>query len=123
MTKDKDPRFTVIEPDGSTHPGTVKTATAPAQADEPPGVRLWHRVMAERKQLNAGEHEILKQICQATDELETLELSVKDSLALRAFIVRSLGRLGFCERDKRPIGRPPQGIGITFEQLQERPRD
>jgi hypothetical protein len=58
--------------------------------------------LADRK-LNTGEREILKHICIATDQLEEGNLSIKDSLALQAFIVRSLARLGYCEREKRPV--------------------
>jgi hypothetical protein len=88
---DKHPRFTVIDPDGTTACPIPKSAPAAAQAEGSPGVQLWRRILAERK-LNTGEREILKHICVATDQLEDghLNLSIKDSLALQAFIVRSL---------------------------------
>jgi hypothetical protein len=121
----KEPRLTVIEPDGTTaYPITKSAQATAAQTGGSPGEKLWHRIMAERK-LNAGEREILKHICLATDELEedTGDLDAKDRLALQAFIVRSLVRLGFCDREKRPIGRPTQPVGVTFEQLQEHRRE
>jgi hypothetical protein len=102
--------LTVIEPDGTTAYPLAKSAPTAAETE---GSKLWHRMMAERK-LNAGEREILKHICIATDQLDDA-VDIKDSLALQAFIVRSLARLGFCE--KRPVGRPPQPVGVTLEQL------
>jgi hypothetical protein len=47
---------------------------------------------------------------------------VKDELACRAFVVRTLQRLGLnvVVEQSRPVGRPAAGIGITWDKLRER---
>jgi hypothetical protein len=44
--------------------------------------------------------------------------AIKDELALRAFVARTLQRLGLTGNHVRPVGRPPSGgIGITWDKL------
>jgi len=92
----------------------------------PHGASLWQRVQAEYGIRDTGGIELLAQACQALDRAEALadaiardgatiysrtgvpktHPSVKDELALRAFIVKTLERLGLnVETIQRP-GRP-----------------
>ncbi len=92
--------------------------------------------MAERKFTRAGDRELLKQICIMTDRVEAIAEQIeadgenptphpalRDELAARAFIARSLARLRIVGEPKegRRVGRPATGAscGITYEQLQE----
>ena len=82
----KDPRFTVIEPDGTAARPVAKPAPAAQTAPQTEGERFWCRILAERK-LNIGEREILKHVCISMDQLEAGDLDFKDMLALRGFIL------------------------------------
>jgi hypothetical protein len=78
-----------------------------------------------------GGRELLLQCCLAKDRLERLAAQInadgevirtrggglkahpalRDELATRGFIVRTLGKLGISLEIVKPVGRPPQGIG------------
>jgi hypothetical protein len=85
-----------------------------------------------------GGIELLAQAAQALDRAEALAAriahdgeviygrtgprahpAVKDELACRAFVVRTLQRLGLnvSIEQPRPVGRPASGIGITWDKL------
>jgi hypothetical protein len=100
------------------------------------GLALWNRVMAEYGIRDTGGLEILAQACAAEDRAEALaeaiardgaivygrgmvpraHPAVKDELACRAFIVRSLERLGLnIESVNAGPGRPATPSGWTGE--------
>jgi hypothetical protein len=100
----------------------------------PHGMALWDRVQREYRVADTGGAEILAQACIALDRAESLAEAIerdgpviltrtgvpkahpacKDELACRAFIVRSLERLGLnVEAVKPGPGRPPTGFGWT----------
>jgi len=75
-------------------------------------------------------------ICEARDRLEALGEAIardgetylsrgvpkanpalRDELATRSFIVKSLERLGITLEPIKAVGRPGRGLGITWEQL------
>jgi hypothetical protein len=90
------------------------------------GRDLWSRVHREFKLSDAGSLETLQQACEALDRAQALREQIdndgsmiptrggmrahpclKGELACRAFIVRTLGRLGLHQDSTRPVGRPP----------------
>src|SRR6516165_5428795 len=98
------------------------------------GAKLWSSVTSEYPVEDIGGIELLAQACAALDRAESLAASiavdggviyvrgcpkahpaVKDELACRAFVVRTLARLGLnvVVDQGRPVGRPAAGIGIT----------
>ena len=109
----------------------------PAASPPPPrsmgghGQSLWNRVMAEYQIEDCGGLEMLAQACQALDRAEALRGEIerdgevlrvrgtvrdhpalRHELANRAFVVRTLARLGLNFEPVRPsVGRPGHGIG------------
>jgi|SRR5215831_899760 len=98
----------------------------------PYGLALWNRIQGEYGFSDTGGIEILCQICQSVDRAEALaeaiskdgavvynragvpksHPSIKDELSCRAFVVRSLERLGLnIEALKSGPGRPPSPSG------------
>ena len=98
-----------------------------------PGLSLWNRIMSEYRIEDCGGLEILTQACQALDRAEGLRGEIerdgevlrlgdtikdhpalKHELANRAFIVRTLVRLGLnFEPVRAAVGRPGYGgIGL-----------
>jgi hypothetical protein len=95
------------------------------------GQSLWNRVMAEYRIEDCGGLEMLTQACQALDRAEALRAEIerdgeilrlrgtvkdhpalKHELANRAFVVRTLARLGLNFEPVKPsVGRPGHGIG------------
>ena len=94
---------------------------------------MWDRAQAEYR-IDVGGIELLAQACAAEDTAESLAAAiardghvihsrtgvprthpaVKDELACRAFVVRTLERLGLNVEAVRPPGRPPGGgLGWT----------
>src|SRR5436190_12752994 len=92
------------------------------------GLALWNRVQAEYAIADIGGIEVLCQICQALDDIEALTEAVerdgrtirtrtgikahpelRDILGGRAFVVRSLQKLGVTLEPLRPAGRPSGG--------------
>jgi hypothetical protein len=102
---------------------------APPRPLGAPGRQLWDRVQSEYRIADCGGVELLAQACQALDRAERLaeaiardgdvihsrtgvprtHPAVKDELACRAFVVRTLERLGLNIEAVRPPGRPPGG--------------
>jgi len=101
---------------------------------------LWEKLNAEFS-FSIADKELLKQACIMTDRADTLAAqiesdgsvlystngmpkshpAIRDELQARAFVARTLQRLGVIgdpDRRKRGPGRPGSGgIGITWEQL------
>lgn len=108
-----------------------------ARADdptEPPrnlgqhGLNLWRTIMTEYEIDDSGGREMLAQACVALDRAEECAADVdrdgvtvrtkhgpkdhpalRHELANRAFIVRTLSKIGLTVEAVRPIGRPPSG--------------
>jgi hypothetical protein len=102
------------------------------------GMSLWVDIMGAYEFGDRGSLQVLFEACAAADRADSLRTLIEDGemirtktgvrdnpllkheLANRAFVVRSLMRLGL---DLEPIrsaaGRPPSGVGITYEQLLE----
>jgi hypothetical protein len=107
-------------------PPSVSTIPDPPANLGPAGVTLWRSIMAEYDIADAGGRALLEQACLASDRAERLRAEIdKDGeiirtragprehpglraeLAARAFITRTLTRLGLNVEPIRPIGRPP----------------
>jgi hypothetical protein len=95
------------------------------------GRKLWDEVQAAYGIADRGGVELLAQACAALDRAEGLAAAiatdgaivytrtgvprshpaVKDELACRAFLVRTLERLGLNVEGVKPAGRPPSNAG------------
>ena len=95
------------------------------------GTDLWVRVMSEYRIEDTGGIELLAQACAALDRAEALAAAIeqdgavirdpktgpkshpacKDELACRAFVARTLERLGLNVEAVKPPGRPPRPAG------------
>jgi hypothetical protein len=103
------------------------------------GRALWKRVQHENQIRDVGGREVLAQCCVALDRAESLREQIskdwemlvdgglkdhpglKHELAARAFVCRTLQRLGLTQERIRPPGRPTHAaVGITWRQLEER---
>ena len=140
MTTPKKPPLSVVEPPST---GTRPPSTAP----KPPrplgehGMKMWRSVTSEYPVEDIGGIELLAQACAGLDRAESLAAciaedgeviylrgspkahpAVKDELACRAFVVRTLQRLGLnvVVEQSRPVGRPAAGVGITWDKLKEK---
>ena len=118
-------------------PGLRLVKTSPANHDAPPatlgkaGATLWKAIMGEYEIADSGGREMLMQVCAASDRLADIVAAIdndgpvirskpgmrehvllKAELATRAFIVRTLARLGL---DLEPLqssaGRPAGKYG------------
>jgi hypothetical protein len=109
--------FTLIEP--------ISTGIAPPRKLGQHGMSLWNSIQTAYQIDDVGGIELLAQICAAADRVEALaeRISVdgeviqtpngpkahpalRDELAGRAFIVRTLERLGLNVETIKPMGRP-----------------
>jgi hypothetical protein len=109
----------------SPHPGPV-----PPRKLGKDGVALWHAIMAEYAIDDAGGVAVLLLACEALDRAQACRQQIdrdglvlrtragardhpalKHELANRAFVVRTLHRLGLDVEAIKPIGRPPDKIG------------
>ena len=100
------------------------------------GRQLWTSILQDHDVHGAGSLAILHQAGKALDVAEqyasiiakdgpVLETKsgardhplVKHELNARALVCRLLSRLGVVDTPKRPLGRPPMGIGISYEAL------
>jgi hypothetical protein len=119
----KKPAFSVVSPDA--------TGIPPPRPLLPDGRALWDAVMKEYAIRDAGGLELLCEAAQALDRAQELagaiaadgaiiygksgpraHPGVKDELACRAFVVRTLERLGLnIEALKPGPGRPTQPLG------------
>ena len=106
------------------------TWPAPSRTLGNHGRSLWDRVMIDYEISDAGGLEMLLQACAALDRAENLRLEIdrdgevirmrgtvkdhpalKHELANRAFVVRTLARLGLNFEAVKSVGRPPQPTG------------
>jgi hypothetical protein len=119
-------------------------SSAPTDASSPPkfgrsGAALWKAVAADYEITDPGDIATLVLVCQSRDRLDEISkriaadgVMVRGRTALRAhpllrteatlssFIVRSLRALGINNAEEvRPVGRPSQGFGVTWRQLDQ----
>ena len=102
------------------------TGTKPARTLGNHGTILWRAIMAEYQIDDGGGVEMLTAACQQLDRAESLREQIdrdgdiirtkaglpdhpglKHELAARAFVVRTLARLGLDVEAIKPVGRPP----------------
>jgi len=117
-------------------PLTDATGPQPPRPLGKHGAALWQRVQAEYAIADIGGIELLAQAAQSLDRAEALAAriaedgeviyaksgpkahpAVKDELACRAFVVRTLQKLGLNVEAIKPVGRPSGGIGVTWDKL------
>jgi len=108
---------------------TPATWQAPSRTLGKHGRSLWDRIQSEYGVEDSGGLEMLQQACAALDRAETLRLEIdrdgevirtrggvkdhpalKHELANRAFVVRTLARLGLNFEAVKPVGRPGQPV-------------
>ena len=94
------------------------------------GTALWRSVMAEYQIIDSGGVEMLTAAAQQLDRAESLREQIdrdgeiirtkaglkehpglRHELAARAFVVRTLARLGLDVEVVKPVGRPPSPVG------------
>ena len=119
--------------------GSTTTLPQPPIKLDDHGARLWRSVMGEYAITDIGGIELLTQACLSLDRASELAAriahdgaviypkgvprahpAVKDELACRAFVVRTLQKLGLNVEQVKQPGRPSSGVGITWDQLRER---
>ena len=108
--------------------GPTSTEISPPRELGRHGMALWRSVQHDYRIDDAGGTELLAQACAAADRVEALaerisadgevvssragpkaHPALRDELAGRAFIVRTLERLGLNVETIKPIGRPSKG--------------
>ena len=118
----KKPKLTVVK-SGATDQG-------PPRKLGQHGLTLWHAITIEYNISDRGGIELLTQACATTDRAEALAAcverdgetirtktglrihpAVREELAARAFIVRTLERLGVTTEAVKTLGRPPTVYG------------
>jgi P27 family predicted phage terminase small subunit len=114
----KKPRLTLVDQ-------TTVTSMAPPATLDKTGAALWRSVMNEYDIRDSGGREILRQACEAADRIREFSQAIerdgpmirtklgvrehpllKHELAARAFVTRSLHRLGLDVEAVKPVGRP-----------------
>jgi hypothetical protein len=129
MTTSKKPPLTVV--------GSNATLPQPPRKLGEHGMRLWRDVHAEYSIDDIGGIELLAQACASLDRAEALAKridadgetiyvrgslkshpSIRDEMACRGFIVRTLYRLGLNLEQIKPVGRPSRGIGVTWDKME-----
>jgi hypothetical protein len=99
------------------------------------GHDLWRAVQEQYGIADIGGVEVLLQICLALDRLEALAARIsrdgevvetprgprahpamRDETQLRAFVVRSVQKLGLSIEPLKRIGRPSYGLGVSWEE-------
>jgi hypothetical protein len=124
MAKNTDPpRLSVIGPEA--------TNIQPPRKLGPYGTALWNRIQAEFAIADAGGLELLCLAAQSLDRAESLTAAIeqdgavvlsrggvpranpacRDELAARAFVAKTLERLGVTLEPIKPMGRPSRAIG------------
>src|SRR5215475_3605876 len=115
----KNPKLKVVD---ATRPNPLAPPATLGKA----GATQWQSIMSEYKIEDSGGRAVLLQICSAADDLAECDRAIardgamistkngpkehplcKQRLALRAFICRSVQRLGLNLEPTKPIGRPP----------------
>jgi hypothetical protein len=108
----------------------VRTGISPPRKLGEHGTALWTAVNAEYNISDSGGIQLLYQACAAAQRAEDLAAIIaedgevihtkngmkahpclKDELAARSFVVRTLSRLGITTENVKPVGRPSQGFG------------
>ena len=116
------PTLSVVDPDSS--------FPQPPRPLGQHGLRLWNSVMADYAIDDIGGIELLTLICQATDRAESCRETIdkdgervktrtgmrshpllRDELQNRAFIARTLDRLGITAEAVKSMGRPSEPVG------------
>jgi hypothetical protein len=119
----KKPKLMVVE-------NPVRTGISPPRKQGEHGTALWTAVNAEYNISDSGGIQLLYQACAAAQRAEDLAAIIaedgevihtkngmkahpclKDELAARSFVVRTLSRLGITTENVKPVGRPSQGFG------------
>jgi hypothetical protein len=127
----KKPPLTLVEPD--------TTLPQPPRKLGEHGMKLWRDVHAEYNIDDIGGIELLAQACTSLDRAEELAShinkdgvtirtksglkshpSIRDEMSCRAFVVRTLQKLGLNLEQIKSVGRPSSRIGLTWDKLQER---
>jgi hypothetical protein len=120
-------------------PLTIEPGTTLPQPPRPLGQHgraLWDRIQAEYMVRDTGGAEILMQACAALDRAEALAVRIsedgevvygktgprshpalRDEVANRAFVVRTIAKLGLNYEAIKSVGRPGGGIGITWKDV------
>ncbi len=121
------PPLALVDPD--------TTGDTPPRKFGRAGLSLWNAITCGYQVDDAGGIELLAQACLASDRLEALAARIdedgeiirtrtgvvkahpclKEELALRAFICKTLERLGLNLEVIKPVGRPARGFGWTGE--------
>jgi hypothetical protein len=121
MAKGADrPPLTLLDP--------ASTGVAPPRKLGQYGLSLWNSIQGAYRIDDVGGIELLAQVCAAADRVEALaerigvdgevihtragpkaHPALRDELAGRAFIVRTLERLGLNVEAIKPLGRPSKG--------------
>ena len=97
------------------------------------GRSLWRRVMKDYNITDCGGLELLYQACAGADRAEDSAAAVardgsiiqtksgprghpliREEMNARAFVVRTLQKLGVTLEPLRPMGRPPSPVSVTF---------
>ena len=116
----KKPPLTLVATDGG--------PAAPPRNLGQHGLNLWRTITSEYEIDDSGGREMLVQACVALDRAEECATEIerdgvtvrtkhgpkdhpalRHELANRAFVVRTLGKLGLTVEAIRPLGRPPLG--------------
>ena len=116
-------------------PLTIVGSSIQSWAEPPPslgqhGRKLWASVMDQYKIDDVGGRALLEQGCAALDRAESLRAAIdrdgeiiaskhgpkehpglRSELANRAFLVRTIQKLGLNYEVVRPVGRPPSPLG------------
>jgi hypothetical protein len=110
----------------------VGNPSIPPRKLGPAGENLWNRVQNDYRIEDVGGQELLMQACLAQDRADELAAIIdadgarvmtkngprahpclRDELAARAFIVRTLQRLGITDEVIKPVGHPTRPHGWT----------
>jgi hypothetical protein len=98
--------------------------------------------MLAEHDLDGAKRALLKIVCNAMDDLDVIYRQIaadgliihkngkpakthpalRVELSLIKFIAKTLTDLFPIEKPRRPVGRPPSGVGITWRQLPDRSR-
>jgi hypothetical protein len=114
----KKPTLTVV--------GAPPSTISPHRKLDPSGAGLWRAVMTDYEIVDAGGLEMLLLACEQLDRAEACRAAIdadsevirsksgarehpliKAELSARAFVVRTLARLGLDVEPVRSVGRPP----------------
>jgi len=118
---------------------TTKNPLAPPSTLGKAGANLWKSIQTEYHISDSGGRAILLQACCAVDDLEACTAAIerdgaviatrnglrehplcKRQIALRAFIVRSVQRLGLTLEGVKPVGRPPgANAGVSYRDFED----